>query len=106
MDSKHYCCLVSPVRLNIFSFKPTISPYTKPTISDLIRSKCIIIIIIGICLPDKESTLVVEHEYHLVVMYDHIMSYSKSMDQPGKVANPARGQLNRENEYLPVRARA
>ena len=21
------------------------------------------------------------------------------MDQPGKVANPARGQLNRENEY-------
>ena len=22
------------------------------------------------------------------------------MDQPGKVANPARGQLNRENEYL------
>ena len=27
-------------------------------------------------------------------MYSH--SYSKSMDQPGKVANPARGQLNRE----------
>ena len=24
---------------------------------------------------------------------------SKSMDQPGKVVNPARGQLNRENEY-------
>ena len=24
------------------------------------------------------------------------------MDQPGKVANPARGQLNRENEYSPV----
>ena len=22
------------------------------------------------------------------------------MDQPGKVANPARGQLNRENEYF------
>ena len=28
------------------------------------------------------------------------------MDQPGKVANPARGQLNRENEYLSVRVRA
>ena len=28
------------------------------------------------------------------------------MDQPGKVANPARGQLNRENEYFPVRVRA
>ena len=28
------------------------------------------------------------------------------MDQPGKVANPARGQLNRENQYssVPVRA--
>ena len=27
------------------------------------------------------------------------------MDQPGKVANPARGQLNRENEYSPVPVR-
>ena len=25
------------------------------------------------------------------------------MDQPGKVANPARGQLDRESEYFPVR---
>ena len=32
-----------------------------------------------------------------------VIKYSKSMDQPGKVANPARGQLNRENEYFPVR---
>ena len=31
-----------------------------------------------------------------------VIAYSKSMDQPGKVANPARGQLNRENEYFPV----
>ena len=29
-------------------------------------------------------------------------TYSKSMDQPGKVANPARGQLNRENGYFSV----
>ena len=28
------------------------------------------------------------------------------MDQPGKVANPARGQLNRVNEYSPVPVRA
>ena len=34
-------------------------------------------------------------------MYGH--TYGKSMDQPGKVANPARRQLNRENEYSPVR---
>ena len=34
-------------------------------------------------------------------------TYSKSMDQPGKVANTAAGQLNRENEYFfPVRVRA
>ena len=30
-----------------------------------------------------------------------VITYSKrNKDQPGKVANPARGQLNRENEYL------
>ena len=28
------------------------------------------------------------------------------MDQPGKVVNPARGQLDRENEYSPVPVRA
>ena len=38
-----------------------------------------------------------------VCMYvSMVITYSKSMDQPGKVANPARGQLNRENEYFPV----
>ena len=32
-----------------------------------------------------------------------VVTYSKSMDQPGKVANPGRGQLNRKNEpaYAP-----
>ena len=34
------------------------------------------------------------------VCYGH--SYSKRMDQPGKGANPACGQLNRENNYSPV----
>ena len=28
------------------------------------------------------------------------------MDQPGRVANPARGQLNGENEYFPLPVRA
>ena len=32
--------------------------------------------------------------------------YSENMGQPGKVASPARGQLNRKNEYFPVRVRA
>ena len=31
-----------------------------------------------------------------------VITFSKSEDQPGKVANPARGQLNRENELFPV----
>ena len=31
-------------------------------------------------------------------MYDH--TYSKSMDQPGKVASPARGQLNRKKREI------
>ena len=35
-----------------------------------------------------------------------VPAVSKSMDQPGKVASPARGQLNRKDEYLPVRVRA
>ena len=30
----------------------------------------------------------------------------QSIDQPGKVANPARGQLNRENTYFSVPVRA
>ena len=36
-------------------------------------------------------------------VYGH--TYRKSVDQPGKVASPARGQLNRKNEYFPVRVR-
>ena len=30
------------------------------------------------------------------------ITYSKSVDQPGRFANSARGQLNKENEYFPV----
>ena len=36
-----------------------------------------------------------------------VITYSKGVDRPGKVANPARGQLNREeNEHFSVRVRA
>ena len=35
------------------------------------------------------------------------MTHSKGKDQPGKVANPARGQLNSENDiFFPVPVRA
>ena len=39
-----------------------------------------------------------------VCMYGH--TYNKSVDQPGKVAHPARGQLNRETVFFPVPVRA
>ena len=35
-----------------------------------------------------------------------VITYSRSMDQPGKVANLARGQPKRENEHFPVPVRA
>ena len=44
----------------------------------------------------------------LYVMYVYmVITYGNSlMDQPGKVAHPARGQLTRENGYFPVPVRA
>ena len=39
--------------------------------------------------------------YNVLYMYSSSMynhAYSMSKDQPGKVANPGRGQLNTENE--------
>ena len=36
----------------------------------------------------------------------YVCTYSKSMDQPDKVANLARAQLNRENENFRVSVRA
>ena len=45
----------------------------------------------------------IENPENVVCM---VIIYSKSKDQPGKVANPARGQLNRENEYFPTPVRA
>ena len=39
-------------------------------------------------------------------VWSHTYYSKRSMDQSGKVASPARGQLNRENEYFPVRVRS
>ena len=60
--------------------------------------KCCVIINYVQC-----TCLYVQYKYMLVCMYvcmyvrtfGHLLS--QSMDQPGKVANPARGLLNREN---------
>ena len=35
-----------------------------------------------------------------------VITYSKSKDQAGMIDNPARGELNREKLYFPVRVRA
>ena len=40
------------------------------------------------------------------IMYVCTVITYRRVDQLGKVANPARGQLNRENEYSPVLVRA
>ena len=57
----------------------------------------------------------VNNASHIVLLIDTtqysmyvcmVITYSKSMDQSGKVANPARCQLNREKENFPVLLRA
>ena len=49
-----------------------------------------------------------EKVYMWTCLYVYIYGqhFQQSIDQPGMVANPARGQLNRENDYLPVHVRA
>ena len=64
---------------------------------------CIYVILYGIYLLLFGGRQFYQALYNLI-LYGH--TSSKSMDQPGKVANPARGQLNRENENFPVRVRA
>ena len=59
----------------------------------------VVIIYCFIGCKDKTSTLYL-NGFPDGSMYGHHIQ--QSMDQPGKVANPARGQLNRENECSPV----
>ena len=49
-----------------------------------------------------------KHQQNRATSFVSMCGYyiKRSMDQPGKVANPVRGQLNRENKYFPVRVRA
>ena len=54
----------------------------------------------------RESAALAGHHGPINIMYGHGHTYSKSKDQPGKVASPARGQLNRKNKYFTVRVRA
>ena len=50
---------------------------------------------------------ITSNEFLLGAVYTcMIITYSKGKDQPGKVANPARGQLNRENAFFLASFRA
>ena len=54
---------------------------------------------------DLKNNATIRTAFGLIgLLYGH--KCSKSTDQPGKVANPARGQLNRKIEFFPVRVRA
>ena len=57
------------------------------------------------CVVDAFRFFSKKYAVHFVCMHEWL-SHSKGKDQPGKVANPARGQMNRENEYFPVPVRA
>ena len=59
-------------------------------------------VVIAYWLPTRKKIL----EKVKVCMYVWTITYSMDKDQLGKVANPARGQLNRENYYFPVPVRA
>ena len=59
---------------------------------------------IGLCTVRALSELVLRQ--YVLVLCMLVITFSKSKNQLGKVANPARGQLNWENEYFPVPVRA
>ena len=50
--------------------------------------------------------IVKNHNKHIQQYVRMVITYNKGKDQPGKAANPTRGQLKRENEYSPVPVRA
>ena len=54
--------------------------------------------------PNLLKVMINSQQQRLLCIYGHHIKQEK--DQPGKVASPARGQLNRENEYFPVLVRA
>ena len=62
--------------------------------------RLLLYIIIIMLVYSKFALLLVADQFST---YGHTLISKSSMDQPCKVANPARGQLNREKQYFPVR---
>ena len=59
-------------------------------------------VFVGNIPPETQApTLQVRRSYVCMVI-----TYNKGKDQPDKIANPASGQLNRENDFFPVAVRA
>ena len=50
----------------------------------------------------KVQDTVIHLEVKTCVLRGVYVIYGQSIDQPGEVANPARGQLDMENENFPV----
>ena len=85
-------------RLPLRKKKEHKSYFGKNRTHDFRRSRCLCYLLDH---SGDESRL--ERENNIITLYMCGHTYRNSMDQPGKVANPARGQLNRENQYSPVR---
>ena len=61
---------------------------------------------IGIVIDISRKATAVKRKGSMYWYVCMVLTYSEGKDQPGKVDNPARGQLNKENEYSPVPVRA
>ena len=74
--------------------------------SSLFFPGCLMFVPRSLLVSSSCTTRTATSIYIHVCTVKHDIYCSKSMDQPGKVANPASGQLDRENDYFPVRVRA
>ena len=73
--------------------------YVLTCVYEVIYSKqyYLLLLIAPYCTTRDVSTSTPAVEGGLCMYVCIVITYSKSKDQPGKVANPARGQLNKEN---------
>ena len=78
-------------------------PQFKENADDLLgihpRGKKLLALSATDTVPELKKSNPVKIRIHGTHVYMAI-TYSKGKDQPGKAGNPARGQLNRENEFL------
>ena len=66
--------------------------------SERVEHHCLVVVTVLITACGRRGVIHAWISMSTTTQYSH--AYSKSMDQPGKVANPARGQLNKENKHF------